>query len=78
MSGCRQHFGDIGFLKYKKMEVEKMAGEIFFQNRRILAIWRVYFFACFSCVRLGPTFDDIFKTFIEIVLNQEPKYLPQN
>ena len=37
MGGCRQHFGDIGFLKYKKFEVEKMAGEIFFQNRRIFA-----------------------------------------
>ena len=32
VGGCRQHFGDIGFLKCKKIEVEKMAGEIFFSK----------------------------------------------
>ena len=43
---------------------------IFFQNRRILAILKVYFHGLFVCSILGPGFDDILKTFIDIVLNQ--------
>ena len=41
VGGSRQHFGDIGFLKCKKMEVEKMAGEIFFPSSA--KFWRASF-----------------------------------